>query len=458
MFKKTRAIHFIGIGGSGMSGIAEVLLTLGHPVTGSDQKESDVTRRLVSLGAKIFIGHRAEQIHGAQVIVTSTAVQSDNPEVQEAHRLSIPVIPRIEMLAELARLKHTIAVAGTHGKTTTTSLVSLVLQAGGLDPTVVVGGRMQNMGTGARVGRGDFLVAEADESDGSFLKLAPTLAIVTNIDDDHMDHWKTMDRLVEGFETFANKVPFYGTVFLGMDDAGARGILPRIRRPVITYGVAPDADLQAQEIVRADGETRFSVHLRGTRLGSVRWPVAGHHNVINSLAAIGVGLELDVPFSVIAEALASFKGVGRRLEWKGEQGGVAVLDDYGHHPTEIRATLQALRERFPGRRTVVLFQPHRYTRTQQLEDAFAAAFPGVDHLGLLDIYPAGERPLPGVTSDRLAEKMRTQGVPLTRLRPENGPAALRALVRPGDVVLTLGAGDVWKWGEGLLNALTPEKV
>jgi UDP-N-acetylmuramate--alanine ligase len=458
MFKKIQNIHFVGIGGAGMSGIAEVLLTLGYAVSGSDAKESDVTRRLASMGARLFLGHRADQVLGAHVVVTSTAVKPDNPEVTEAHAQKIPVIPRIEMLAELARLKYTIAVGGTHGKTTTTSLISMVLQAGGLDPTVIVGGRMHNLGTGARVGRGEYLVAEADESDGSFLKLAPTLAIVTNIDDDHLDYWGTVSHLVSGFERFANEVPFYGRVILGVDDMGSRKILDKIRRPLLTYGITPDADIQARDIrVNSDG-TVFSVYRFGVKLGDVRWSVPGRHNVINSLAAVAAGLELDVPFTKIAEALASFEGVSRRLEWKGEQAGVAVLDDYGHHPTEIKATLQALKERFPQRRTVVLFQPHRYSRTRLLADEFAASFAQADVVGLLDIYAASEAPLPGVTSDWLAERILAQGTAVTRLTAVDGPATLQNLVQKNDVVLTLGAGDVWRWGETLLAALTPAEI
>jgi UDP-N-acetylmuramate--alanine ligase len=454
MFKKIQNIHFVGIGGSGMSGIAEVLLTLGYAVTGSDAKASDVTRRLTELGARVFIGHRAEQVAGAHVVVTSTAVRSDNPEVMEAHAQKIPVIPRIEMLAELARLKYTIAVGGTHGKTTTTSLISLVLNAGGLDPTVVVGGRMHNLGTGAQVGRGDYLVAEADESDGSFLKLAPTLAIVTNIDDDHLDYWGTLSNLVAGFEQFANKVPFYGRVILGVDDVGSHKILERIRRPLLTYGLTPDADIQARDIRPSPDATTFSVYRHDKKLGDIRWSASGRHNVINSLAAVAVGLELDIPFAKIAEALASFQGVGRRLEWKGEKGGVVVMDDYGHHPTEIKATLQALKEKFPDRRAIVVFQPHRYSRTKILAEEFAVCFSRADVLGLLDIYAASEVPVPGVTSDWLAERIRAQGTAVTRLPAADGIARLGALVKSGDVVLTLGAGDVWKWGENLLASLS----
>jgi UDP-N-acetylmuramate--alanine ligase len=454
MFKKIQNIHFVGIGGSGMSGIAEVLITLGYAVTGSDAKASEATRRLMGMGARVFVGHRAEQVAGVHVVVTSTAVQPDNPEVLEAHARKIPVIPRIEMLAELARLKYTIAVGGTHGKTTTTSLISLVLNGGGVDPTVVVGGRMHNLGTGARVGRGEYLVAEADESDGSFLKLAPTVAVVTNIDDDHLDYWGTIPHLVAGFEQFVNKVPFYGRVILGVDDEGSQKILNKIRRPLITYGVAADADIQARDIRPGSDTTVFSVYRHDTPLGEIRWSASGRHNVINSLAAVAVGLELDIPFPTIAEALASFQGVGRRLEFKGERGDVAVMDDYGHHPTEIKATLQALKEKFPTRRAIVVFQPHRYSRTRLLAEEFATCFSQADVVGVLDIYGAGETPVPGVTSDWLAERIRAQGRPVTRLPAGDGPALLREMVHPGDVVLTLGAGDVWKWGETLLASFS----
>jgi len=451
MFKHFQHIHFIGIGGSGMSGIAEVLLSLGYKVSGSDMKESDVTRRLVEKGAKVFIGHKAEQINGAHVVVTSTAVNPDNSEVVEANKLKIPVIPRIEMLAEIARLKYTVAVAGTHGKTTTTSLTSLVLQAGGLDPTVVIGGRLQNLGTGAQAGKGDFLVAEADESDGSFLKLAPTLGIITNIDNDHMDYWRRMQSLYAAFEQFANKVPFYGAVFLGVDDNGSRKILSRVRRRLVTYGLATEAELRATDIRVSPDGTTFAVKRRNETLGQVSWKVPGKHNVINSLAAVGVGLELGVPFKAIAEALSSFKGVGRRLEFKGEAKGARVYDDYGHHPTEIKATLQALKERNGSGRVFVLFQPHRYSRTKILADQFAESFAGVDRVYLLDIYAAGEKPIEGVDSHWLAQRFAAKKLQPVPVKREDVVPALEKELKPGDVFLTLGAGDVWKLGEDLVK-------
>lgn len=453
MFKKIRHIHFVGIGGSGMSGIAEVLLTLGYEVSGSDLKKSATTVRLQERGAVIRAGHRASHVEGAHVVVTSTAVSRENSEVVEAIRRKIPVIPRIEMLAELARLKYTIAVAGTHGKTTTTSLISLVLQAGRLDPTVVVGGRMHNIGTGARVGRGEYLVAEADESDGSFLKLTPTLGIITNIDNDHLDYWGTMRALFQGFDQFANKVPFYGTLFLGIDDAGSRKLLPSIRRRVVTYGFAPDADIKAVDVEVGEAGTQFSVSRSGKILGRVGWKIPGRHNVMNALAAVAVGLELEMDFPAIAKALASYKGVGRRLEWKGEARGVTVIDDYAHHPSEIRSTLQALRERWPRRRIAVIFQPHRFSRTRQLAGQFGPSFKSADKVFLLDIYPAGEKPIKGITSQWLANRV-GRSVNVSRLKRADASAVLGKWAKPGDVVLTFGAGDVWKLGEDLLRALS----
>ncbi len=450
MFKKIRHIHFIGIGGSGMSGIAEVLIVSGYRVSGSDMKETDVTRRLKDIGADVRIGHKAENVAGAHVVVTSTAVGPTNPELTEALKRKIPVIPRIEMLAEVARLKYAITVAGTHGKTTTTSLTSLVLQAGGLDPTVVVGGRMHNIGTGARVGRGEFVVAEADESDGSFLKLSPTIAVVTNIDNDHLDYWGSMQPLYGAFEAYANKVPFYGAVILGVDDPGSRRLLSRVRRTMITYGLTEDAEIRAVDLTVEPGKNSFVVKRKGERLGQVTWSVPGRHNVINSLAAITVGLELGVSFKTIVEALVSFKGVGRRLEVKGEAGGVLVVDDYGHHPTEIKATLQALKERWPGRRCLTVFQPHRFSRTKLLADDFAACFQGADRLFLLDVYSAGEKAIEGVDSAWLANII-SKKTPVTRVTSADAAAALTDAARPGDVLLTLGAGDVWKLGEGFLQ-------
>ena len=457
MFKKIQRIHFVGIGGAGMSGIAEVLATLGYKVSGSDLKETDVTRRLRTLGASIFIGHRAEHMEGAHVVVTSTAVSSDNPEVIAAKARGVPVIPRIEMLAELARLKYTIAVAGTHGKTTTTSMVASVLQAGGLDPTVIVGGRLKHIDSGARLGRGDYLVAEADESDGSFLRLSPALAIITNIDNDHLDYYHTFDRIGEAFVQYANRVPFYGCVIACLDDPPLRARIPHISRRVVTYGIDQPAQVRARQLIVETGGTSFDVVEEGEVLGRVRLGVPGKHNVLNALAALAAGQELGIPFSQIAQGLGAFEGVGRRLELKGETQGITVIDDYGHHPTEIRATLAALRERYPKRRLVALFQPHRYSRTQALHDEFAQCFGDADRVYLLDIYPAGEKPLDGVTAELILKPLKKNHPAASALPASMTPERLREELREGDVVLTLGAGDVWKWGERLLAEKSNER-
>src|SRR5437867_9197484 len=364
--RNTQRIHFVGIGGSGMSGIAEVLLNLGYTVSGSDLKRSSVTDRLVCLGARFAEGHAAARLRGAHVVVTSTAVKPENPEVVEARRLGIPVIPRAEMLAELMRLKYGVAVAGSHGKTTTTSMVALVLDKGGLDPTVVVGGRLGVLGSGARLGRGEFMVAEADESDRSFLKLSPTMAVVTNIDREHLDTYRDLPDLQEAFLGFVNKVPFYGAGVLCLDDPPLQDILPRVERRLVTYGVAGQAQVSARDVQLRPMSSVYLAVLEGAPLGKVELAVPGAHNVLNSLAAVAVGLDLGVPFAAIEEGLASFTGVDRRFQVRGEAGGVLVVDDYGHHPTEIRATLETLRPRAAARRTAVLRQPHRYTRTHAL--------------------------------------------------------------------------------------------
>lgn len=453
MFKKIKRIHFVGIGGSGMSGIAEVLVSLGYQVSGSDLKETPVTQRLKKLGASIFIGHAASNVADSQVVVTSTAVASQNPEVLEARSRGIPVIPRIEMLAELARLKYTVAVAGTHGKTTTTSMVASVFQAGGLDPTVVVGGRLKHIDSGAQMGKGEFMVAEADESDGSFLKLSPALAIITNIDNDHLDYYGTFERICEAFVEYASRVPFYGCVIACLDDPHVRAQIGRMTRRVVTYGADPAAEFRAINVHVNTEETQFDVVHREQNLGTVHLRVPGRHNVLNALAAVAAAVELNIPFEKIAEGLANFDGVGRRLELKGEKAGLTVIDDYGHHPTEIRATLSALRERYPSRRLVVLFQPHRYSRTQQLWADFANCFRNADKVFILDIYPAGEKPIEGVSSELILHEMRkthpaAQGLP-SPVRIES----LRALLERGDIVVTLGAGDVWKIGEQLVETI-----
>jgi UDP-N-acetylmuramate--alanine ligase len=453
MFGNIRHIHFVGIGGSGMSGIAEVLLTLGYVVSGSDQKRSPVTDHLAELGARVAEGHAAANVEGAHVVVISTAVRPTNSEVVEARRLGIPVIPRAEMLAELMRLKYGVAVAGSHGKTTTTSMVALILDKGGLDPTVVVGGRVGVLGSGARLGRGDFMVAEADESDRSFLKLTPTVAVVTNIDREHLDTYKDLADVQEAFLGFVNKVPFYGAGVLCLDDGPIQDILPRVERRVVTYGLSPQAHVSARDVRLKPAGSTYLASAGGQTLGEVELAVPGAHNVLNSLAAVAVGLELAVTFEAIRQGLAGFTGVDRRFQIRGEAGGVLVVDDYGHHPTEIRATLETLRGRAGSRRTVVLFQPHRYTRTQHLWDEFCRAFHLADLLLLVDIYPAGEEALPGVTAEALAEAIARRGHRQVVYAGDVRAAAERLAreVREGDVVLTLGAGNIWTAGEELLR-------
>ena len=450
MFKKIRHIHFVGIGGSGMSGIAEVLATIGYRVSGSDLKKTETTEHLRKLGAKIYIGHAKKNIKGADVVVTSTAVSRANPEVIAAEISKIPVIPRIEMLAELARLKYAVTIAGTHGKTTTTSLASLILQKGGLDPTIVIGGRLKNLKSGARLGRGEYLVAEADESDGSFLKLSPTITVVTNIDNDHLDYYGTLENIKRAFVQHINSVPFYGCAVLCSDDANVREILPEMKRRYVTYGLTGKPDYTATAITPLDCGARFQVIANGKRKGAISLRVPGRHNILNALAAVAVGLELGIPFARVAEALGEYAGVGRRLEMKGEKKGVLVIDDYGHHPTEIKATLSAVKGNWPSRKLTVLFQPHRYSRTAHLYREFAGVFDDADEIQLLDIYPAGEKPVPGVTSQLIYGIMKDRGLPVEHYK---GVDLLAKRVADGDIVLTLGAGDVWKQGEELLKKI-----
>lgn len=450
MFKKFQHIHFVGIGGSGMSGIAEVLVNLGYHVSGSDLKETEVTKHLKKLGATVHIGHAAENIAGAHVVVTSTAVSRENPEVKAADAQKIPVIPRIEMLAELARLKYAVTIAGTHGKTTTTSLASLILEKGGLDPTIVIGGRLKNLKSGAKLGKGDYLVAEADESDGSFLKLHPAITVVTNIDNDHLDYYGTLANIKEAFVKHINSVPFYGCAILCGDDANVREILPQVKRRYVTYGMADDCDYTATGVQQRDGGSRFTVNHRGSVLGEIDIRVPGRHNILNSLAAVIVGIELGIPFGQIAAGLAAYAGVGRRLEIKGEKNGISVMDDYGHHPTEIKATLAAIKSAWPTRRLIVLFQPHRYTRTAHLYNDFAAVFGDADEVELLPVYAAGEKPIEGVSSQLIYERMKERHATVAHFA---GTAVLAARLKAGDVVLTLGAGDVWKTGEELLKLI-----
>ncbi len=453
MLRRIQHVHFVGIGGSGMSGIAEVLLNLGYTVSGSDLKRTPVTDRLASLGAKVFEGHAAENASGAHVVVTSTAVRPGNPEVEEARRRGVPVIPRAEMLAELMRLKYGVAVAGSHGKTTTTSMVALVLDRGGLDPTVVVGGRLGVLGSGARLGKGEFLVAEADESDRSFLRLTPTIAVVTNIDREHLDTYRDLADVQEAFLGFVNKVPFYGGAVLCLDDPPVQDILPRVERRVVTYGLTPQASVSARDLELSATGSHYTATLDGRPLGPLTLSVPGAFNATNSLAAVAVGLDLELPFDAIRAGLESFTGVDRRFQVRGERGGVLVIDDYGHHPTEIRVTLEALRRRAGERRTVVLFQPHRYTRTQALWEDFTRAFHQADVLLLTDVYPASEEPIPGVTAEALARAVAEHGHRRVSWAGDLKSATdrLAAEVLEGDVVLTLGAGSVWTAGEELLR-------
>lgn len=459
MFEKYKVIHFVGIGGVGMSGIAEVLLNLGYDVTGSDLKESDTTKRLREMGIRVHIGHRGENIDSAHVVVVSSAVSDDNPEVTAARGLNVPVIPRAEMLAELGRLKYGILVAGAHGKTTTTSLISTVLGSGGFDPTIIIGGKLKAIGSNAKLGKGDFLVAEADESDGSFLKLSPTIAVVTNIDREHMEFFKEMDRLKEAFLSFINKVPFYGVSLICTENKYIRELLPDIHRRFLTYGLSEEADIRAADIEKDFMSTNFGVIRKGGLVGRFSVPLPGMHNVLNALACIGVALELKMDVSRIKESLAGFSGIQRRFELKGEAGGVRVYDDYGHHPTEIRATLAAAMENMryldEGARLFVVFQPHRFTRTADLMDEFITALEGPDRVLLLDIYPAGEKPIEGITSGALYEKMKGKGSDNVSYYKEKEEALgyLGKEMKRGDILLTLGAGDVWRLGEKALERL-----
>jgi UDP-N-acetylmuramate--alanine ligase len=455
MFKKYQHIHFVGIGGIGMSGIAEVLVNLGYRVSGSDAKLSPITERLRQLGGKIFEGHAAANIEDAQVVVTSTAVRADNPEVVEAVRRQIPVIPRAEMLAELMRLKYGIAIAGSHGKTTTTSMVATMLDRAGFDPTIVVGGRVNTLGSNARLGRGDFMVVEADESDKSFLKLSPTIAVVTNIDLEHLDFYSGIEEIRECFVEFVNKVPFYGSVIICLDDANVQMIIPRIARRVITYGMRAQAEIAASNVQmsRENFGSSFTVRRRGEELGRINLHVPGEHNVCNALAAVAVGLDLEIEFAKIAEGIEAFRGTERRFQIKGliEDRNILVVDDYGHHPTEIRATLSAAKT--SGRRLVVLFQPHRYSRTAALHAEFARSFYDAEVVLLADIYAASEDPIAGVTSRSLAQEIEKFGHRNVRYIGgiEQGRQALIDAAQPGDLVMTLGAGSIWRAGEEFLE-------
>jgi len=460
MFAKIQRIHFVGIGGIGMSGIAEVLLNLGYKISGSDLKTSPVTQRLASLGATIFEGHTPENVIGAEVVVVSSAITPDNPECTEARNLHIPVIRRAEMLAELMRLKYGVAIAGMHGKTTTTSMVAAVLAAGGLDPTVVVGGRVDAMGSNARLGRSQYLVAEADESDRSFLKLSPILAVVTNVDREHMDCYRDMRDVKRTFLDFMSRVPFYGTVVLCNDDPVLRRLMPQVQRRVMTYGTRRGSDfhikLAACELNAGEHHplSRFQVNYRGKGLGEFTLRIPGTHNLLNATAAIAVGIGLDVSLEHIRTALDNFRGVDRRFQLRGTTAGVSVIDDYGHHPTEIRATLAAARQ-CGYRRIHVIFQPHRYSRTQLLLDEFAKAFQEADSIFVLEIYGASEKPIEGITGESLARRIQELGGQEARYVRSFAEAAeaVSTLADEGDMILTLGAGSVFQLGPMILEKL-----
>lgn len=452
MRRKVKNIHFVGIGGIGMSGIAEVLLNLGYTISGSDLSQSDITQRLAVLGAKIFAGHDASHLGDADVAVTSTAVKSNNPEVLEAQRRGIPVIPRAEMLAELLKMKFSIAVSGSHGKTTTTSMVSTVLAHGGLDPTMVIGGKLASIGSNAKMGDGEVIVAEADESDGSFLKLSPSLAVITNIDREHLDYYRDIEEIKEAFLQFANIVPFYGSTILCFDDENVKTILPQIKRKTITYGLTSSADYRAIDIKFAGSSSTFSLVYKGTPCGDVTLNVPGRFNVYNALATIAVAREFDMEYPAICEGLKRFVGVHRRLEVKGKSRGITVVDDYGHHPTEIRETLAAAKHVWKDR-IIVVFQPHRYTRTKALFEEFLTAFPNADTLIVTDIYAASEDPIDGVNALSLCEGIRRCGNrDVTYLSDfDDIVKHLLSIAKPTDVIITQGAGNVWKIGEEFLK-------
>ena len=458
-FGKAKQIHFIGIGGIGMSGIAELLINLGYEVSGSDLKDTAVTRRLTELGGTLFKGHRAEQVEGADVVVYSSAVKETNPEVIEAKARFIPVIPRAEMLAELMRLKYGVAIAGAHGKTTTTSMVASILTGGSMDPTVVIGGRLDIWGgSNAKLGQGEILVAEADESDGSFLALSPTIAVVTNIDLEHLDHYGSMDAIRTTFINFINKVPFYGVSVLCLDNEEIQGIIPHLKKRYITYGMSSQADLRGKDLIKEKEGTSFEITLHGDSLGRVSVGMPGEHNVLNALAATAVGLELDLEMKVIRKGLKALGGLARRFQVKGEREGVLFLDDYGHHPTEIAATLKTVKECWPERRLMVAFQPHRFTRTKTLLDRFAISFNDADVLLVAPIFPAGEQPIENINAENLVQEIRNHGH--KEVFSFSGEAAMEKAIlewfRPGDLLLTLGAGNIYQMGTRILD--TPGKI
>ena len=455
MYQKNYHIHFIGIGGIGMSGIAELLINLEYKVAGSDLKLSQITKRLEEKGGIIFQGHNKEQVAGANVVVTSSAISKENPEVVRARQMQIPIIPRAEMLAELMRIKYSIAVSGAHGKTSTTSMIAQILNTAGLDPTVIIGGILKGLDTNALHGKGEFIVAEADESDGSFLKYTPAIAAVTNIDLEHLDFYKDIEDIKDKFVQFINSVPFYGLAILCLDNEHIQNILPKIHVRYTTYGMTAQSDLQAREISFKGSKSFFKVFHLEKRLGEINLNIAGKHNISNALASIAAGLELNIPFKTIKKALEKIEGVKRRLEIKGRKKSIIVMDDYGHHPTEIMATLTAIRESYKGNRLVVVFQPHRYTRTQGLFHEFTRAFYQSDILIVLPIYAASEKKIKGVSAQRLCEGIREHGHKDVSYAPDftQGLSMITHKVKKGDIVLTLGAGDIYTLGEKLVEIL-----
>lgn len=455
-FEKTKHIHFIGIGGISMSGIAELLLNLGYKVSGSDIKNSAASRRVTNLGGKVFIGHSAKNIEAADVVVYSSAVSPENPEIVAANENYIPVIPRAEMLAELMRLKYGVAIAGAHGKTTTTSMVASIVTAAELDPTILIGGRLDIWGgSNAKLGQGDILVAESDESDGSFMALSPTIAVVTNIDREHMDHYGDMDRIRDTFVNFINKIPFYGTAILCLDNEEIQNIIPRLKKRYITYGLTSQADLRATDIIKDSSSSDFEILFKGESLGRIKVGMPGNHSVLNALASVAVGLELNINLTDIKKGLANLGGLARRFQKKGEKNDVVVIDDYGHHPTEIMATLEAAREAWPEDRLIVVFQPHRYSRTKELYDRFVISFNHSDVLIIAPIYPAGEKAIEGVDSRWLYRGIKEHGHKEVHLAENHEEilALLQEMVKSGDRVITLGAGDIYTVGEDLLEKM-----
>ena len=445
-----KSIHFVGIGGVGMSGIAEVLNNLGYRVSGSDVKSTEITRRLQAAGVRVFEGHRAAHAKGAQVVVVSSAVAEDNPELAYARKRAVPVVLRAQMLAELGRMKKTVTVAGSHGKTTTTSMVAMALSSAGAEPTIIIGGQLKNIRSNARLGVGEYLVAEADESDGSFLFLAPLVGVVTNVDDDHLDHYKTMDALKDAFVAHLQRLPFYGAAVLCADDAVLMSLRPRVTCPVVTFGASNDADWRARGVrLTKDGSVCEVLH-KGRRALTLRLRVPGRHNVSNALGALAAGHYLGFDLKRLARGLSEFRGVGRRLDRLGAAGGVEFVDDYGHHPTEVRVTLAAVSGLWKAGRVIVIFQPHRYSRTQRLAKDFGPAFKGADFVWVMDVYPGGEKPLQGVSSKLILDSLAKAGVKAAAFP---GSRELAKQLKPDDVVLTLGAGDVWKAAEDLLRRL-----